>query len=97
MFCLTPTFDHEPDFQGQGAKNGYIRLQYGFILDTVYTHVQNLPEGEHQFHLHPNPHYEQFEEKLKKYNGGEYLTINVRINALVITLQILGIIILSSY
>lgn len=76
MFCLTPAFDQEPDFTE--AKDGYITLQYGFILDTVYTNVENLPEGEHQFHLHPNPHYDQFEEQVKKYKG-DYLTINVKL------------------
>jgi len=73
MYCLTPALREEPDFGGY--RDGFIPLQYGFILDTVY--VQNLTQGEHQFHLYPNPRYEQFEEKTKKYKS-DYLTINVR-------------------
>ncbi len=72
MHCLTPAFQVDPDFSEY--RDGFIPLQYGFILDTVY---RNDTQEEHQFHLYPNPHYEQFEEKTKKYKS-DYLTINVR-------------------
>ena len=73
MFCLTPKFDEEPYFSEADARDG-LRLQYGFILDTVDIGDQ-IPQ-ENKFHLFPNPVYDKFEEKIKKYKS-DYLTINV--------------------
>ncbi|CAG7720399.1 unnamed protein product [Allacma fusca] len=77
MFCLTPKVGEEDlPFSDPDGKDG-MRLQYGFILDTVDTGVQNLSEENKSFHLFPNPQYDQFEEKIKKYKS-DYLTINGR-------------------
>jgi len=74
MFCLTPSFeDVEPSFVNSDAKDGFLRLPYGFILDSV-NYTEQKPEEDHDFLLFPNPFYEPFEAT--KYKS-EYLTINV--------------------
>lgn len=77
MFCLTPTFTEEPSFTDIENREGFMRLQYGFIFDTVnYTEMQGVLDEDLMFQLYPNPQYEPFEEKVKKYKS-DYLTINV--------------------
>lgn len=77
MFCLTPAFSEEPSFTDIENREGFMRLPYGFIFDTVnYTEMQGAIDEDHMFQLFPNPQYEPFEEKVKKYKS-DYLTINV--------------------
>jgi plexin A len=79
MFCLTPTFLEEPNFGDYDTRDGFVRLQYGFVFDTVnYTALLQGKDDDHQFQLYPNPQYEPFDEKVKKYKS-DYLTINVSI------------------
>lgn len=35
MHCLTPTIQQEPDFSEVDIRDGYLKLAYGFTLDTL--------------------------------------------------------------
>jgi hypothetical protein len=77
MFCSTPTFSEEPSFTKVENVEGFLRLPFGFIFDTVnYTEMQGGMDENHMFQLFPNPHFEPFKEKVMNYKS-DYLTINV--------------------
>lgn len=76
MFCLTPNFHEEPSFYEIDGRDANIRLQYGFLLDTVNYTAFNNTDDDHPFLLFPNPQYDRFEDEVKKYKS-DYLTINV--------------------
>lgn len=78
MFCVTPTFQEEPNFYEVDGRDTYLRLQYGFLLDTVNYTTFNNTDDDHPFQLYPNPQYDRFEDEVKKYKS-DYLTINVSI------------------
>lgn len=73
MVCKSPTIEVPEHVVVDEEKP--LQLEYGFRMDNV-TKVQNLTKhGFSNFHLYPNPIYDEFNEEIKYYKS-DYLTIN---------------------